>query len=117
MPHDRSSWSAVTRWIGELKEHEPACRIVLVGTKLDLVREGQERDMAEEEVELFCEEINAHYLETSAMTGENVREIFDLVTNEYVKHFGAELLEREHDSARYERLNVSEPKGRRRGCC
>lgn len=54
----------------------------LVGCKLDLVNNGENREVSVEEAKTFAEQHELIYVETSARTGINVRESFALVTQE-----------------------------------
>ena len=51
---------------------------MLIGNKLDLVQEnGDERKVQKQEVEDFCKKYNLLYGETSAKSGDNVKESFE----------------------------------------
>lgn len=51
---------------------------MLIGNKLDLIQENpQERKVPKVDVELFCEKYNLLYNETSAKSGDNVKESFE----------------------------------------
>lgn len=54
----------------------------LVGCKLDLVNNGENREVSVEEAKAFAEQQGLIYVETSARTGVNVREAFSMVTQE-----------------------------------
>jgi Ras-related protein Rab-39B len=68
----------------EAKRHIEPYRPVfaLVGCKLDLVKNGENREVSVEEAKTFAEQHELIYVETSARTGINVRESFALVTQE-----------------------------------
>jgi len=51
---------------------------MLIGNKIDLVQENPAaRKVSSELVESFCKQHGLEYMETSAKTGENIRESFD----------------------------------------
>ncbi len=62
-------------WLKELKTHSsPDIKVFLIGNKIDLV---DERKVTEEEAKKFKEDYMLNlYMETSAKTGFNAREIF-----------------------------------------
>ena len=62
-------------WLKELKTHSsPDIKVFLIGNKVDLV---DERKVTEEEAKKFKEDYMLNlYMETSAKTGLNAREIF-----------------------------------------
>lgn len=68
----------------EAKRHIEPYRPVfaLVGCKLDLVNNGENREVSIEEAKAFAEQHGLIYVETSARTGVNVREAFTMVTQE-----------------------------------
>mmetsp|Transcript_17589 Transcript_17589/g.28113 ORF Transcript_17589/g.28113 Transcript_17589/m.28113 type:complete len:172 (-) Transcript_17589:98-613(-) len=63
------SWERVGFWVSELKKVEPDVTITLVGTKLDLVKEGKKREVDPSEIAKYSNHINAFRIETSALTG------------------------------------------------
>ena len=67
----------LSKWYNEFSEVAPNKSIIIFGNKKDLT---DLRMIDEEEVKKFAEEINAiSYLETSAKTGDNVEEAFNLI--------------------------------------
>ncbi|TFH27613.1 MAG: GTP-binding protein [Promethearchaeota archaeon] len=77
----RESFLAVTAWKTELDEHiEEDYTVVLVGNKSDLKREVSIEE-AQEQAQLW----DAPYIETSALVGENVEEMFFMTTYNIIK--------------------------------
>ena len=64
-------------WYQEVKENAPQdALIIIVGNKRDLYEiEAVEEDV----VKQFCESVNALYKQTSAQTGEGVKELFEMI--------------------------------------
>lgn len=58
-----------------IKEKNPSIRIILVGTKADLIGKGEK--ISEEEIKAFAEELQIPYFLTSAITKKNVDEVFE----------------------------------------
>ncbi len=71
----KQSFTDIEMWLKELKTHaSPDIKIFLIGNKIDLV---DERKVTEEEAKKFKEDYMLNlYMETSAKTGFNAREIF-----------------------------------------
>jgi len=77
-----SSFETVPKWIEEANSQK--CKTVpklLVGNKLDL----KERQVSFETAHTFAEERQMKYIETSAMTGENVTAAFETMARECMK--------------------------------
>jgi hypothetical protein len=81
---NHASFEHIPLWLLEAKRHIEPYRPVfaLVGCKLDLVNNGENREVSVEEAKTFAEQHELIYVETSARTGINVRESFALVTQE-----------------------------------
>jgi small GTP-binding protein len=59
------------RWHAEIARICPTAHFVIVGNKSDLARAS-----AREQVEEWAKSMGLHYIETSALTGDNVTELF-----------------------------------------
>ena len=68
----------------EVKEHaEPDIVIMLVGNKLDICeKQPYERKVSYEKAMDFAREYNLLFMETSAYTDINVRDVFELLVQE-----------------------------------
>jgi Ras-related protein Rab-11A len=73
---NRGSFFDVKHWIRELKHHSPRTPFILVGNKADLSK----REVAPIEGETLAQEYSAPYIETSALKGNNVTEVFRMAT-------------------------------------
>ena len=69
------SFNDIEMWLKELKTHSsPDIKVFLIGNKIDLV---DNRQVSTEQAEKFKNEYELNlYMETSAKTGFNAREIF-----------------------------------------
>ena len=71
---DRKSFEGIDNWLKELKTHgTPDCKIFLIGNKIDLPNReisSEEAINCKKEHEFEC------YMETSAKTGANIKELF-----------------------------------------
>ena len=74
---DHNSYDKAKFWVRELCQHEKDCKIFLCGTKLDLIKEDQQKRKVDyDSVKYYANEINAKVFETSSQTTENVGELF-----------------------------------------
>lgn len=77
---DSHSFEQLSNYLESIKSsQEPdTIRLVIVGTKLDLVQENPEfRQVSCEEARRFSDTVNAVFFETSARTNINVENVFD----------------------------------------
>lgn len=65
------SFSSLERWRNEISEIVPQQPFVVVGNKIDL-----ERNVPREQAAAFAQGIQATYLETSALSGDGVANLF-----------------------------------------
>jgi small GTP-binding protein len=68
-----ATFDSITDWIKDIKRLGPEnCKIIIVGNKVDLERKVSEDDLRE-----LSERMDCPFFETSAMTGEHIREVFE----------------------------------------
>ncbi len=75
-------------WTDALRAHTDGCKLFLVGTKADLLSTNP-RAVPIADVEKFAKKEKAGVVETSSLTGSNVRELFQMVFRDYVQNRGA----------------------------
>lgn len=63
-----------------LEPHRPV--FALTGCKFDLVSNGARREVSQDEAKAFADQNGLFFVETSARTGVNVEEVFNMVTQE-----------------------------------
>ncbi|XP_014666003.1 PREDICTED: ras-related protein Rab-24-like [Priapulus caudatus] len=82
---DSSSFDRAKFWVNELRQHEEKCKIYLCGTKQDLVDGDLKKHRSVDYYNTtdFADEINARVFETSSKTGNNVRELFYKVAEDF----------------------------------
>jgi Ras-related protein Rab-5C len=79
---DPATLEGAMRWANELKEHfEKPPHIFLVGNKADL---ESARLVGSDEAMDRAAELRADYMETSAKTGQNIRDLFNAVADRIV---------------------------------
>jgi len=72
----KDTFESISLWIEEIRKHAGDIPILLVGNKADLVAY---REVSEEEGEKKVKELNLiGFLETSARTGKNVNDVFEM---------------------------------------
>ncbi|KAG8449681.1 hypothetical protein GDO86_016358 [Hymenochirus boettgeri] len=92
-----SSFQNVTeKWIPELRTHSPNTPIVLVGTQTDLrddvnvlinLSRSQLKPVSESQAQGISQKIRAQtYIECSALTQKNLKEVFDTAIVSAIKH-------------------------------
>lgn len=81
---NHASFEHIPLWMMEAKRHIEPHRPVfaLTGCKLDLVSNGARREVSRDEAKSFAEQNGLFFVETSARTGVNVEEVFNMVTQE-----------------------------------
>jgi small GTP-binding protein len=77
---DKQSFEAGERWLQDVRASGlgPTCTLVLVGNKADL---EDEREVSTEDAEAFAAEQGMMYIESSAKTAKNVKEIMQNVAS------------------------------------
>ncbi|KAJ8025520.1 Ras-related protein Rab-24 [Holothuria leucospilota] len=83
---DDTSFDRAKFWVDELLKNEPDCKIYLTGTKYDLIEEEKRpRKVEETKVEEYADEIHCLVYETSSKTGQNIKELFYKIAQDYVE--------------------------------
>jgi len=82
---DGASFERVKFWVNELLAVEENAIISVVGTKSDLLQDGKNRGVPQQEVERYAASINAKSYETSARLNVNVDVVFEDVVKEWDK--------------------------------
>jgi len=75
---DRESFRKAKLWVKELKDNNPNIVIALSGNKADL---EDDRKISYEEGELYANDNDLIFMETSAKRNRNVKKIFETVAN------------------------------------
>jgi small GTP-binding protein len=82
-----ASFEHLPRWLELTGAESGDCKIVLVGTKLDL---GDSRAVESDRANVFAGDHHIEYFESSAKTGEGVSEIFDRVAELILRYHAPE---------------------------
>jgi len=77
------SFEALNRWLEDIKEFGPEdVNVIIVGNKVDM---HYQREVSFQDASRLAEKHNIKYIEVSALTGKNVPEIFENITNSMIK--------------------------------
>lgn len=77
----KSTFNSLSKWLQEIKDHvQDNVFIIVTGNKID---QKNKRQVSQEEAEKFCNERGLSYVETSAITGDGIKKLFDMITNSF----------------------------------
>ena len=77
----KSSFNSLGKWLQDIKDHvQDNAFIIVTGNKID---QKNKRQVTQEEAEKFCNERGLSYVETSALTGEGIKKLFDMITKSF----------------------------------
>ena len=101
----KSTFENILEWKESLNSNIP---VVVVGNKLDL---HDKREVSTEEATLFCTENHLEYRETSALTGDGIKEAFDVLM------FNAFKAKAEKGNGDGSGQNIDVNQTKSKGCC
>ena len=79
---EKSSFTSLNKWLNDVKDNVvEGTFIILCGNKIDLINK---RIIPKEDAEKLAEENNISYFETSASTGQGIKELFDTIISNFV---------------------------------
>eukprot|EP01129_Flabellula_baltica_P011082 TRINITY_DN4778_c0_g1_i3.p1 TRINITY_DN4778_c0_g1~~TRINITY_DN4778_c0_g1_i3.p1 ORF type:complete len:153 (+),score=28.60 TRINITY_DN4778_c0_g1_i3:216-674(+) len=88
--NDRESFDEVDTFLYDIDRYAPKdSHVFLAGNKTDL----DERKVSEKEAAEKADQINVRYIETSALTGDNIEELFVMVAKKIIASRKADLSE------------------------
>ena len=80
---NRESFLALENWVEQVRKYcHPKVKMLIVGNKTDLV---DQKAVTDAEIQQFVESHGLQYMESSAKTNKNIREIFFTITQEIYK--------------------------------
>lgn len=110
---DSVSFERAKFWVNELQKHEENCRLYLCGTKKDIINDNpDQRQVPASQVLHYAVEQNAEIFETSSKTGENVRELFYKVAEDFMTD-----LTTNHKDSPERSVNLSSTEKKMFPCC
>ena len=107
--YSKQSFTDIEMWLKELKTHSnPDIKIFLIGNKIDL---ADSRKVTEEEAIKFKDDYMLNlYMETSAKTGFNAREIFIEAARVLIKEYNQYKKVDEEKKIKLPNLSEQDPK-------
>ncbi|XP_015359790.1 rho-related GTP-binding protein RhoU [Marmota marmota marmota] len=115
------------KWVPEIRCHCPKVPIILVGTQSDLredvkvlieLDKGREKPVPEEAAKLCAEEIKAaSYVECSALTQKNLKEVFDAAIMAGIQHADSQQQPRKCKSRTPDKVRDLSRSWWRKSCC
>ena len=113
----KSTFESVDNWINDLKSKgDPNLIMIIIGNKNDL---EEERKVTKEEGEEKAKSFGCAFLETSALSGDNIEMAFELmVSSVFEKHKKDSNNEEQFGSAIDGKdLNAGKSNNNKKGCC
>ncbi len=80
----KETLDSLENWFKEIKSVSPTISLILVGNKIDL---EDDRVISTEQGEELAQKLNLSYIETSAKTGENINDAFNMLALQRIKRF------------------------------
>jgi len=81
---NRASFENIINWHKEIATGSPNISLILVGNKIDL---ENEREVTIQEGEEVSEKLNLSYIETSAKTGTNINDAFEMLALQMINRY------------------------------
>lgn len=78
----RNTFETVKEWVEQVRAHSEKVSIAICGNKADL---SNEREVEMNDALALAKELDVPYVEASALTGCGVNEVFEALTQEYLK--------------------------------
>ena len=114
----KETFYSVDKWINDLKvSGDPKLNILLIGNKSDL---EDKREVFKEQGEEKAKSFGCAFLETSALSGDNIEQAFELMISDIIKKYGNETLEEEDlgNVEKGEEISLEQTdKNEKKGCC
>ena len=108
---DESSYDKIRDWMDQIKNNTEGedIGLVLLGNKCDI----EPRSVTEAQGNKLAQELNINYFETSALTGQGIKEAFEQLTREIMKRKGVgETTSQTLDAGKHNKKN-----GKSGDCC
>lgn len=110
----KETFESVDNWINDLKlKGDPNIIVFLIGNKNDL---EESREVAKDEGEEKGRSFQCGFLETSALSGDNIDEAFDLMITEIFNRYKKDIKD-EESFKKGDDLNLDKGGNNKKGCC
>ena len=114
----KNSFNSLNKWLEDIKNHvQDNVFIVLCGNKIDL---NNKRQVNFEDAQKFAKDNDLVYIETSAITGEGINKLFDLITKSFYDggiNIGNESQVNERSIVLQSNNNVIDEGNNKKNCC
>ena len=114
----KETFESTDKWINDLKvTADPKINIILIGNKCDL---EDKREVLKDQGEEKAKSFGCAFLETSALSGDNIDKGFEMMVSEIFKIFGEETFDDDEFGTveRGEDINLDNTKKvEKKGCC
>ena len=113
----RQSFLSVENWINDLREiGDPDLIIIIIGNKSDL---EEARAVAKEEGETKAQSFQCAFLETSALSGNNIDIAFKTMVTQIFDKYRKNSVDEEHfgTNKNVKDLNSGKVNNKKKGCC
>jgi len=113
----QSSFNNVEKWLHDVKEVADSSSIILVGNKNDLT---ELRQVEQKEIDELKNKLGISYYETSALTGHNIKEVFqnltELIYENYLSKINLDEDEDFKNSQGFIKM-TNQDSNKSKGCC
>jgi Ras-related protein Rab-6A len=114
----KNSFNSLNKWLEDIKNHvQDNVFIVLCGNKIDL---NNKRQVNFEDAQKFAKDNDLVYIETSAITGDGIKKLFDLITKSFYDggiSIGNESQVNERSIVLQPNNNVIDEGNNKKNCC
>ena len=114
----KETFESIDKWINDLKSTgDPKMNIILIGNKCDL---DEKREVLKEQGEEKSRAFECAFLETSALSGDNIDKGFEMMISEIFKKYRNEIVEDDEleGMGKGEDINLEKKQSKtKKGCC
>ena len=114
----KNSFNSLNKWLEDIKNNvQDSVFIVLCGNKIDL---NNKRQVNFEDAQKFAKDNDLVYIETSAITGDGIKKLFDLITKSFYDggiSIGNESQVNERSIVLQPNNNVIDEGNNKKNCC
>ena len=113
----KETFESVDKWINDLKSSgDPKLIIIIIGNKCDL---EEKREILKEQGEEKAKSFGCAFLETSALSGDNIDKGFEMMISEIFKKYGNDSYEDDELGSveKGEDIKLDKKENQKKSCC
>ena len=113
----KETFESVDKWINDLKSSgDPKLIIIIIGNKCDL---EEKREILKEQGEEKAKSFGCAFLETSALSGDNIEKGFEMMISEIFKKYGNDSYEDDELGSveKGEDIKLDKKENQKKSCC